>query len=77
MEGERERERERDRRNRLWGIKEGGACPSTVAPQLYRGGSQLRARRDQQVSTSQKCEMCSGSEEGSYLRLTDLCITQL
>jgi len=22
-------------------------------------------------------EMCSGSEEGSYLRLTDVCITQL
>jgi len=22
-------------------------------------------------------EMCSGSEEGSYLRLVDLCITQL
>jgi len=22
-------------------------------------------------------EMCSGSEEGSYLRLIDLCITQL
>ena len=28
-------------------------------------------------SIAQKTEMCSGSEEGSYLRLIDFCIAQL
>jgi len=39
-------------------------------------------RRDQVVRLSVEgtvypTEMCGGSEEGSYLRLMDLCITQL
>ena len=29
------------------------------------------------LSTNHSTEMCSGSEAGSYLRLIDLCITQL
>jgi len=37
----------------------------------------VRLRYNSQFENNYFTEMCSGSEEGSYLRLIDWCITQL
>ena len=52
---------------------------------LENGGATVERRRDEsctdryssQFENNYFTEMCSGSEAGSYLRLIDLCITQL
>jgi hypothetical protein len=35
------------------------------------------SREGRQFKNNYFAEMCSGSEEGSYLRLVDFCITEL
>ena len=63
-ERERERESERERKRESEITKTG----------KVRAGSRAPASRS---SADHFTEMCSGSEAGSYLRLIDLCITQL
>jgi len=53
---------------------------ASVTPRRAAPTRELRAvpvRHSSQFKNHHSTEMCSGSEAGSYLRLTDSCITQL
>ena len=62
---------------RVTSLKATGVFRGACHPGGNLEASQFPDRYSSQFKNNYFTEMCSGSEAGSYLRLIDLCITQL